>query len=73
MASLQRCVEMLKSDDMKPFWEEIDRVYRSNMNDLRNKQDATFCRALDALDSVINIPEMMSRRAAQDKKTGISG
>jgi hypothetical protein len=65
----RRASEILKSVEVKPFWELFDRYVQSVTHDLRNTRDASYLRALDALDYVRGIPETLARmKVSQEGK-----
>ena len=73
MSKLSRCAQLLTSGELQPFWDEVSRVEKACMNDLRSTRDASYCRGLDALDRIKQIPDLLARTAAKDEKNIESG
>ena len=62
MASASTCVRMLESEEMVPFWKEIDRLLASANRDLRARRDIAILNAIEALESVKALPGVLSER-----------
>jgi len=57
--------ELIASQDFKPFWDEVDKIRRAEMEQLFKTEDAAFLKGLKVLDRIVQIPRVMRSAVAQ--------
>ena len=51
--------ELMASSDLKPFWDEVERIRRAEMEQLFKLEDPSYIKSVKALDRVLRIPQTM--------------
>lgn len=62
--SRSELVALLKSDDLKPFWDEVDKIRRSEVDSLMSSENPAYLKSLKAIDRIIQIPSVMQSNIA---------
>jgi len=56
------CARTLESEEMKPFWVEIERLIKSYQNDMRKTRDIAHLSGIEALEKVKDLPRVLAVR-----------
>ena len=62
--SRREVAELMVSDDLKPFWDEVDKIRRCESETLFSTENPAYLKSLKALDRVLQIPRVMSSSVA---------